>query len=68
MTNITVTTGSSSKVTWVHEDAWERAQAICARHIADYPDMPNVPLQSVFEMLLEVQGRADLIPLARGEE
>lgn len=62
--HVTVTTGSTSK-TWQFDNAWANAERVCHEWNGKYPDSPNVPIQSVFEMLLDVQGRSDLSDLHR---
>jgi hypothetical protein len=37
---------------------YERAHRLCARHNAECPNMPNIPIQTVFEYLLEIQHAA----------
>jgi hypothetical protein len=44
------------------------AQDICARHLTRHPDMPNVPIQSVYEWLIEAQEAAEARALAAEQE
>lgn len=39
----------------MEKEIFDRASKVCADHITEHPAMHNIPIQSVYELLVDVQ-------------
>lgn len=47
---------------YIARQAWRRAERYCARHLAAHPEMASLPIQSVFEWLVDIQRESHGLP------